>query len=279
MDTSVGAHLDALLRAAQLRIDAADAQLLLAHACACTRSWLYAHGEDVVDAATHARFLDLVERREAGEPVAYLIGTRGFWNFDLRVTPDTLIPRAETELLVEIALAYLPPTGHPSIADLGTGSGAIAIALARERPHARVVATDASEATLMVARTNAVSLGIDNISFMQGDWCQALGDERFDMIVSNPPYIGADDPHLCQGDLRFEPGAALVSGLDGLDAIRKIIEQSPTHLVSGGCLLLEHGSTQAEAVRILLAHAGFADIDSARDLEHRERVTYAHLPV
>ncbi|MEO6137793.1 MAG: peptide chain release factor N(5)-glutamine methyltransferase [Luteimonas sp.] len=279
MDTSVGDRLDALLRAAQLRIDAADAQLLLAHACACTRSWLYAHGEDVVDAATHARFLDLVERRAAGEPVAYLIGTRGFWNFDLRVTPDTLIPRAETELLVEIALAHLPLTGQARIADLGTGSGAIAIALARERQHSRVVATDASEATLMVARMNAISLGIDSISFMQGDWCHALGNEHFDMIVSNPPYIAADDPHLRQGDLRFEPGAALASGLDGLDAIRKIIEQSPTHLVSGGWLLLEHGSTQAEAVRVLLANAGFADIDSARDLEHRERVTYGSLAV
>jgi release factor glutamine methyltransferase len=277
MDTSVGVRLDALLFAARLRIDEVDAQWLLAHACACPRSWLYSHGEDVVDATTHARFLDLVERREAGEPVAYLIGTRGFWNFDLRVTPDTLIPRAETELLVEIALACLPLTGQVSIADLGTGSGAIAIALARERPDARVSATDASEATLMVARTNAVSLGIDSISFTKGDWCQALGNERFDMIVSNPPYIAADDPHLREGDLRFEPDAALASGLDGLDDIRKIIEHAPTHLVSGGWLLLEHGSTQAEAVRALLAHAGFADIDSARDLEHRERVTYASL--
>ncbi len=279
MDTSVGVRLDALLCAARLRIDEVDAQWLLAHACACTRSWLYAHGEDVVDATTHARFVDLVERRAAGQPVAYLIGTRGFWNFDLRVTPDTLIPRAETELLVEIALAHLPPTGHPSIADLGTGSGAIAIALARERPKARVVATDTSEATLMLARTNAVSLGIDSISFTRGDWCQALGNERFDLIVSNPPYIAADDPHLREGDLRFEPGAALASGVDGLDAIRSIIEQSPMHLVGGGWLLLEHGSTQAEAVRALLAHAGFDDIDSARDLEHRERVTYGSLPL
>ncbi len=279
MDTSAGVRLDALLCAARLRIDAIDARWLLAHACGCTSSWLYAHGEDVVDAATNARFLKLVERREAGEPVAYLIGTRGFWNFELHVTPDTLIPRAETELLVEIALAQLPLTGQASIADLGTGSGAIAIALARERPHARVVATDASEATLMVARTNAVSLGIDTIAFRRGDWCQALGDERFDMLVSNPPYIAANDPHLREGDLRFEPGAALVSGLDGLDAIRSIIEQAPTHLVSGGWLVLEHGSTQAEAVRALLAHAGFDDIDSARDLEHRERVTYARLPV
>lgn len=277
MDTSVGVRLDALLCAARLRIDAVDAQWLLAHACACQRSWLYAHGDDIVDATTHARFLDLVERREAGEPVAYLIGTRGFWNFDLRVTPDTLIPRAETELLVEIALAHLP-TGQSRVADLGTGSGAIAIALARERPNARVVATDYSEATLLVAHTNAVSLGVDSISFRKGDWCEALGNERFDLIASNPPYIAADDPHLREGDLRFEPGAALASGIDGLDAIRSIIEKSPTHLVGGGWLLLEHGSTQADAVRALLAHAGFADIDSARDLEHRERVTYARVP-
>ena len=278
MDTSIGVRLDALLCAARSRIDAVDAQWLLAHACARPRGWIYAHGDEFVDATTQARFMELVERREAGEPVAYLVGTRGFWNFDLLVTPATLIPRGETELLVEIALAHLPPMGRSSIVDLGTGSGAIAIALARERPHALVVAVDASEAALMVARTNAISLGVNSISFWRGDWCHALGDARFDMIVSNPPYIAADDPHLREGDLRFEPGAALASGLDGLDAIRSIIEQAPMHLVSDGWLMLEHGSTQAEAVRALLAHAGFADIDSARDLEHRERVTYARLP-
>ncbi len=269
MDTSIGVRLDALLSAARSRIDAVDAQWLLAHACARPRGWLYAHGDEVVDATTQARFMELIERREAGEPVAYLLGTRGFWNFDLRVTPATLIPRAETELLVEIALSHLPPTGRSSIADLGTGSGAIAIALARERPRALLVATDASEAALMVARANAVSLGVDTISFRRGDWCHALGDASFELIVSNPPYIAADDPHLREGDLRFEPNPALASGIDGLDAIRCIIEQAPTHLVSGGWLMLEHGSTQAEAVRALLAHAGFADIDSACDLEHR----------
>ncbi len=278
MDTSTGARLDALLCAARLRIDAIDAQWLLAYACARPRGWLYAHGEDIVDATTHDLFLKLVERREAGEPVAYLMGTRGFWNFELHVTPDTLIPRAETELLVEMALAHLPTSGQPRIADLGTGSGAIAIALARERPHALVLATDISEAALTVARQNAAALGIDNIRFMSSDWCKGLDDARFDVIVSNPPYIACDDPHLREGDLRFEPGAALASGSDGLDAIRSIIKQSPRHLASGGWLLLEHGSTQAQAVRDLLAHAGFNDIDSARDLEHRERVTHARRP-
>lgn len=278
MDTRIEPRLDALLGAARSRIGEVDAQWLLAHACSRPRSWLYAHGDHVLDATTHARFMELVELREGGEPVAYLMGRRGFWKFDLHVTPDTLIPRAETELLVEIALAHLPAVGRPGIADLGTGSGAIAISLALERPHARVVATDASEAALSVARANAVLLGVDTICFSRGDWCQALGDARFDLMVSNPPYIAIGDPHLREGDLRFEPGAALASGIDGLDAIRVIIEQAPTHLVGGGRLLLEHGSTQAEAVRALLAHTGFADIETARDLEHRERVTFARLP-
>ncbi len=278
MDTSAEHRLDALLHAARRRIDAVDAEWLLAHACAQPRSWLYAHGDEVVDAPTRQRFLTLVDRREAGEPVAYLTGTRGFWTFALRVTPETLIPRPETEMLVELALAQLPEQCDLRIADLGTGSGAIALALASERPRALVVATDASEAALAIARENASSLGVDNVRFRRGDWCAALGDERFDLIASNPPYIAADDAHLHEGDLRFEPGAALASGHDGLDAIRTIVRQSPAHLVSDGWLLLEHGLTQAAAVRALLESAGFVDIASTRDLEHRERITCARRP-
>jgi release factor glutamine methyltransferase len=266
-------RLDALLRDARARVDSIDAEWLLAHALRRPRSWLYAHGGDVADAETRVRFAALVERRAAGEPVAYLTGSRGFWSFDLRVTPDTLIPRPETELLVELALARLPPARASRIADLGTGSGAIALALARECPDAIVVATDVSSAALAIARENAEALGIGNVRLRQGDWCSALDGSLFDLIASNPPYIADDDPHLIAGDLRFEPGAALASGHDGLDAIRAIVRDAPAHLVPGGWLLLEHGFGQGPAVRALLHAADFVDVDTARDLEGRERVT------
>jgi release factor glutamine methyltransferase len=266
-------RVDAVLRRARAKLDPVDAEWLLAHALGRPRAWLYAHADDKVDAGTQARFAGLVERRAAGEPVAYLTRSRGFWSFDLRVTPDTLIPRPETELLVELALARLPRHDASRIADLGTGSGAIALALARERPDASVVATDASEAALAVARGNAAALGIGNVRFGRGDWCAALDDAPFDLIVSNPPYIADDDPHLAAGDLRFEPLGALGSGPDGLDAIRAIIRGAPAHLVPGGWLLLEHGVAQGSAVRALLHAAGFIDVGTARDLEDRDRVT------
>ena len=275
---SGGSTVDGLLRAARARIDAVDAQWLLAHALGRSTAWLYAHADDAVGNAAAVHFETLVERRVAGEPVAYLTGRRGFWSFELQVTPDTLIPRPETELLVELALTHLPPDRVLQVADLGTGSGAIALALAHERPRAQVLATDASPAALDVARANATSLGIANIAFAHGDWCAALEQRRFDLIASNPPYIAAGDPHLALGDLRREPAAALASGVDGLDAIRRIVAGTPLHLVAGGWLLLEHGMEQGDAVRGLLRDAGFVDASTDRDLEGRDRVSSGRWP-
>lgn len=272
-------RLDRLLRDAASRIDGADAALLLAHALGRPRSWLYAHGDEEIDAAAADVFTALLARREAGEPVAYLTGHRGFWRFDLAVTPDTLIPRPETELLVELALARLPHARALRIADLGTGSGAIALALAHERPQAQVVATDASAAALAVARGNARTLGIANVAFRAGDWLAPLAGERFDLIAANPPYVADGDPHLAQGDLRFEPAAALSCGDDGLAAIRTIVRDAPAHLLPGGWLLLEHGWEQGAAVRGLLQAAGFTAIATERDLEARDRVSLGRLPV
>ncbi|MCE5232866.1 MAG: peptide chain release factor N(5)-glutamine methyltransferase [Mizugakiibacter sp.] len=272
------AEVRALLADAALRLlgDAArlEAELLLAHALGRPRAWLYAHAGDAVDAAQQAAFAALLARRAAGEPVAYLVGTRGFWSLELEVTPATLIPRPETELLVELALARLPADAETRVADLGTGSGAVALAIARERPRARVLATDASAEALAVARRNAQRLGIANVAFAQGDWCAALGDARdLDLIVANPPYIAAGDPHLDEGDLRFEPATALASGADGLDAIRIIVRDARAHLCPGGWLLFEHGFDQGAAVRALLAAHGYREVFTARDLEGRERVS------
>lgn len=265
----------ALLADARHRaIEAADAELLLAHALERPRSWLFAHAGDVVDHVAATRFRDLLKRRGAGEPVAYLLGSRGFWTLELAVTPATLIPRPDTELLVELALERMPPGVAMQVADLGTGSGAIALALAAERPRAAVIATDASAGALAVARDNAVRHRIGNVAFRQGDWCVPLAGERFDLIASNPPYIAEGDPHLAQGDLRYEPAAALASGVDGLDAIRRIVDAAPAHLRPGGWLLLEHGLDQGAAVRALLEAGGLREVATARDLEGRERVTF-----
>jgi release factor glutamine methyltransferase len=275
-----------------------EIELLLAHVLGRDRAWLFAHADETVDAAQAAAFDAVLARRDSGEPLAYITGRRGFWTLDLEVTPATLIPRPETELLVELALARLPaaaadplwerlqprPRGKDdttdlntcigtTVADLGTGSGAVALAIASERPDIAVVATDASAEALAVAQRNATRLGLDHVRFAQGDWCAALGDRSFDMIVSNPPYIEADDPHLGQGDLRHEPPGALASGADGLDAIRRIVHDARTHLVAGGWLLLEHGWTQGAAVRALLHDHGYIDIATAPDLESRDRVT------
>ncbi len=262
-----------LLARARDLIDPADAALLLAHALGKPRSWLFAHADDVLGEADLARFDGLLARRVAGEPVAYLTGARGFWTLDLAVTPATLIPRPETELLVELALARLPVDAPLRVADLGTGSGAIALSLAKERPRARVVATDASPEALEVARGNTVRNGIGNVAFRLGSWLAPLAGECFDLIASNPPYIADGDPHLSQGDLRFEPAMALSCGPDGLDAIRIIVRDAPACLRPGGWLLLEHGWDQGEAVRALLAEAGFVDAATARDLEGRDRIT------
>lgn len=267
------ATVDALLRNASTAIDRVDAEVLLAHALATPRTWLFAHATDPVDAEVAGRFASLLDRRLAGEPVAYLVGAQGFWTLDLDVSPATLIPRAETEVLVEQALSRIPGNAESRIADLGTGSGAIALALAKERPRAVVVATDASEAALEVARRNATRNGVVNVTFRQGDWCTPLAGERFHLIASNPPYIAEGDPHLDKGDLRFEPPSALSSGREGLDAIQQIVRAAPRHLDAGGWLLLEHGWDQGEAVRALLQAAGFAEMETVLDLEGRDRVS------
>jgi len=263
----------ALLAATQRLGERIDAEILLLHVLGKPRSWLIAHADDVLDMDVQTAYALLVERRVAGEPVAYIIGRRGFWSFELEVTPATLIPRPETELLVELALARLPHEAGAAVADLGTGSGAIALAMAHERPGARVVATDASTEALAVAQRNALRLDVRNVTFMQGDWLTPLAGQRFNLIVSNPPYIEAADLHLGQGDLRFEPPDALASGGDGLDAIRRIVGDARGHLEVGGWLLFEHGWNQGEAARALLRAAGYADVMTVRDLEQRDRVS------
>lgn len=260
-----------IAEAAHVLGDRLEAELLLVHALGKPRSWLIAHADDALDDAQASTFSALVERRRQGEPVAYITGHRGFWTLELEVTPATLIPRPETELLVELALARMTPRAR--VADLGTGSGAIALAIARESPAASVVATDASAEALAVAQRNASRHGIRNVRFVQGDWLMPLAGERFDVIVSNPPYIEADDPHLGQGDLRFEPASALASGADGLDDIRRIVAQARDHLRPGGWLLMEHGWNQGGAVREILASAGYREVLTVQDLEQRDRVS------
>ena len=250
-----------------------EAEILLCHALQRERAWLYTHADELADAAIEARFRQLMEARQSGQPVAYLLGHRGFWTLDLKVSRDVLIPRPETELLVELALERIAVDRPVQVADLGTGSGAIALAIASERPLARVLATDASTAALDVARENARRLEIDNVEFAAGDWCEALGAQRFDVIVSNPPYIAAGDTHLQQGDLRFEPAGALASGSEGLDAIRTILRAAPDHLLANGWLLMEHGYDQGERVRGLLAQQGFRSVQTRPDISGNDRVS------
>lgn len=264
-------RLDKLLARAGDRIEAVEARLLLAHALGRPPAWLFAHADENADPESIQRFDALVAARAAGQPVAYLTGRRGFWKLDLAVTPDTLIPRPETELLVELALARLPPATSLRVADLGTGSGAIALAVASERALAQVVATDASTGALAVARGNARANALGNVEFREGSWLEPLAGERFDLIASNPPYIAKGDPHLAS--LQHEPDLALTSGADGLEAIREIVAAAPSHLQPGGWLLLEHGWDQGNAVRTLMRSADFTEVSTARDLEDRDRVT------
>jgi release factor glutamine methyltransferase len=255
-----------------------ESELLLGHVLQRDRAWLFAHASDVIDAETRARFSELIAQRRRGVPVAYLLGHWGFWNLELRVTAATLIPRPETEGLVEAALARLAPDRASRVADLGTGSGAIGLAIARERPLSTVIATDASDAALAVARENAQSHRIGNIAFRHGDWYAPVRGERFDLIASNPPYLAEDDPHADAGDLRFEPRGALTSGADGLEAIRTLAVGALTHLLPGAWLLLEHGFAQGEAVCAILRDAGLIEVETLRDLEQRERVTLGRAP-
>jgi release factor glutamine methyltransferase len=250
-----------------------EAQLLLAHVLAVPRAHLASHPEATVDAAQAALYRRLLERRAAGEPLAYLTGRREFWSLDLAVTPAVLIPRPETELLVERALALGPP-GAARAADLGTGSGAIAVALARERRGWRIVATDVSAPALAVARANAAALGATGIEFLAGSWFGPLGAVRFDLLVSNPPYVAADDPALADPALAFEPPIALTpAGGDALAALRILARGAAAHLLPGGWLLLEHGASQGREVRAELVAAGFGHVRSHRDLAGHERMT------
>lgn len=250
-----------------------DAELLLEAICAISRSRQFSHPDEQLLEDQVEQYKSALERRLSGEPLAHITGRRGFWDVDLRVTPDVLIPRSDTEILVEQALQRIPYNASWQIADLGTGSGAIAIVIARERPQCELTATDNSAAALALARENATALGVNNISFVAGSWGQPLKLRQFDVILSNPPYIRTDDPHMLGGDLPAEPIQALVSGSDGLDAIRRIIEDSATCLKPNGWLLLEHGYDQAAEVSDLLQHADFNEIFTQKDYGGNSRVT------
>jgi release factor glutamine methyltransferase len=250
-----------------------DAQLLLQHVLNVNRAWLISHQHDALPSSIHETYRALINRRMKGEPIAYILGTREFYGLNLKVTPATLIPRPDTETLVEAALARIPLQKNLTICDLGTGSGAIALAIAKHRPQAFVLALDASQTALDIAIENAQSLKIANIKFILSNWFSCIKDQKFDVIVSNPPYIESNDIHLNQGDLRFEPTSALASGQDGLDDIRSIINQAPQHLHPHGWLLLEHGYNQAEPVAALLKQSGFCRISHLQDLAGIHRVT------
>lgn len=230
-----------------------------------------------VDSQLHETFSALINRRAAGEPMAYIIGEQGFWDIVLHVTSDVLIPRPETELLVELALEYCKPSYR--LAELGTGSGAISCAIANSREDVSIIASDQSEAALCVAKANASRLGLSTITFAQGNWFAALPEERFDIIITNPPYIAQGDQHLQEGDLRFEPMSALASGVDGLDDIRHIIKTAPMFLTQRGLLLVEHGFDQASAIKAILREHGFRQVKVHQDLAGLDRVTMALSPL
>ncbi|WP_417694051.1 peptide chain release factor N(5)-glutamine methyltransferase [Pseudomonas sp.] len=269
-----------LLRAAELPdspTSRLDAELLLAAALGKSRSFLHTWPERIVPSEAALLFSEYLRRRRSGEPVAYILGQQGFWNLDLEVAPHTLIPRPDTELLVETALALLPAT-PARVLDLGTGSGAIALALANERPAWKVTAVDRVLEAVALAERNRQRLDLRNVTVLSSHWFSALDGERFELIISNPPYIAATDPHLAEGDVRFEPASALVAGHDGLDDLRTIIAQAPDHLGAGGWLMLEHGYDQADAVRDLLQTQGFTEVHSRKDLGGHERISLGRLP-
>lgn len=249
-----------------------DAEILLGHCLGKSRTWLYTWPDADIDEVRADSFARLLRQRRRGVPVAYLTGRREFWSLDLEVSEHTLIPRPETESLVEWAL-QLPLPGAASVLDLGTGTGAIALALARERPGWRVMAVDASEQALAVARRNAVRLGLAGVEFMRSDWYRAVAGRRFDLLVANPPYIDGDDEHLSRGDVRFEPRSALVAGESGLADLGALVRGAPVHLHRGGWLLLEHGCDQGGPVRGLLRECGFSAVSTRRDLAGLERAS------
>lgn len=250
-----------------------EARLLLAHALgSVSHAWLIAHQGDALAPERQTAFENMLQRRLAGEPLAYVLGEREFYGLKLAVTPATLIPRPDTETLVEAALERMPPDLPLAVLDLGTGSGAIALAIAAQRPLARVLAVDCSDSALQVARGNGERLGLDRAEFRRSDWLSSI-EGRFDLIVANPPYIAEHDPHLSQGDLRHEPRSALVAAEDGLQDLRRIAETAPAHLHAGGWLMLEHGYDQADAVANLLERAGFEQVAHRTDLAGIRRVT------
>ncbi len=271
-DTNTLTIAQALARAAPCGVDRLDAHLLLGHVLGRSRTWLLAHDTDLLAPEAQARYLALLTRRAEGEPAAYLLGDKEFFGLSLRVTPDTLIPRPDTETLVHWALEHLPADQAQRVLDLGTGSGAIALALAHERPLADVTAVDASPGALQVAQDNAAALGL-RLRGLLGSWFVPVGAERFDLIVSNPPYIAEGDPHMAA--LRFEPESALTAGPDGLDDLRQIVAHAPDHLIAGGWLLLEHGYDQAEAVQTLMRQHGFQEVSTRFDLGQQARCTGA----
>ena len=257
-----------------------DAEVLLAHVLGKSRAYLYAWSDHSLTAPQAIEFHSLIQRCLQGEPIAYITGSREFWSLTLTVTPDTLIPRPETETLVERALDLLAPLNSATIADLGTGSGAIAAAIASERPQDKVIATDFSAAALSVAKTNFDTLGLIHIELFQGEWCSALPKHvRCDLIISNPPYIADGDPHLQQNGLPWEPLSALTSGSDGLQDIRLLTQTSHAHLNPDGWLIVEHGVDQGNAVRELFSQARYRDISTHKDLEDRDRLTAGRRPL
>ena len=250
-----------------------DAELLLARALDVARSYLFAHPEDRLDTAARQRFDEAIDRRLEGWPMAYITGEKEFWSMTLHVSPDTLVPRPETETLVDRALIHLPRSSEASVLDLGTGSGAIALAIARDRPLCRVVATDISPGAIAVAAENARRHGLPNIEFRTGDWLEPVHGERFDVVVSNPPYVATGDPHL--DALGFEPRTALEAGPDGMRDIRVLAATAGDVLATGGILLLEHGAEQADDVTGALAENGWSGIETHPDLAGLPRVTSA----
>ncbi len=254
-----------------------EAEVLLSALLDKPRTYLVAWPEMELSPEQRDSYISMIERRTRHEPIAYITGCREFWSLNLEVTPDTLIPRPETETLVELALEYIPQTDAMAVADLGTGSGAIAAAIASERPLCEILATDFSASALKVAARNFRRLGFNNVHTSAGEWCQALPPgKRFNIIVSNPPYVAEGDGHLAHDGLPWEPQRALRSGDDGLDDLTRIITGTPEHIASGGWLLLEHGFDQGDRVRSLLEQAGFSTIHTSQDLSGHDRVTTGH---
>ncbi|KPW92284.1 Release factor glutamine methyltransferase [Pseudomonas syringae pv. cerasicola] len=270
-----------LLRSAELpdsQTARLDIELLLAAALGKPRSFLHTWPERIVSTEAALAFAGYLQRRRTGEPVAYILGQQGFWKLDLEVAPHTLIPRPETEMLVEAALELAPAFAPAKVLDLGTGTGAIALALANERQQWKVTAVDRVPEAVALAELNRQRLQLDNAQVLNSHWFSALEGQQFDLIISNPPYIADADPHLSAGDVRFEPSSALTAGSDGLDDLRTIIADAPVHLSADGWLLLEHGYDQGPAVRELLIRHGFERIQTRRDLGEHERITFGCKP-